>query len=274
VSGSLRPGQGEFRNFDRHFFGKHEEADPLACGEWIVAGPGNLPEAKKDAPIHHRFAADSQRPMNPMDAPAPASSQPKSRHRWFRFSLRAMLLMVTLLCMWLGVTANRANQQRRAAERIKAAGGDVGYDYEIDENHNWRHDDPSAPSPKWLSDIIGVDYSATVVDVHLHDLDDDSLAALVSLPHLRSLVIFDGPNVTDARLERLQELPRLERLQPWMCDRLTDAGLQHLAGLKHLSHLIVSGAKITPAGLRELQKAMPNLIIQGFWGPNHSPMPF
>jgi hypothetical protein len=42
---------------------------------------------------------------------------------------------------------------------------------------------------------------------------------------------------------------------------VTDAGLKVLAGLKGLQTLHVNDTKVTDAGVRELQKALPNCKI-------------
>jgi hypothetical protein len=36
------------------------------------------------------------------------------RRRWFRISLRTLLLLVTVLCIWLGVKVNLARRQKEA----------------------------------------------------------------------------------------------------------------------------------------------------------------
>jgi hypothetical protein len=59
------------------------------------------------------------------DAPA------KRRPRWFRFSLRMMLVMVAVLCVWLAFTFNAARRQKEAVAAILRAGGTVSYDYQM-----------------------------------------------------------------------------------------------------------------------------------------------
>ncbi len=38
----------------------------------------------------------------------------KPRRRWFRFSLRTFFVLLTILCVWLGVVSKSAHQQREA----------------------------------------------------------------------------------------------------------------------------------------------------------------
>jgi len=184
---------------------------------------------------------------------------PKPWQRWFRFRLRTMLVAIAMISLWLSTTANRANKQRRAVEKIKAAGGVVGYDYEVDGNFNRREDDPSPPGPDWLRNLIGVDYFATVIYVEFNTADDQSLAVVKDLPNLRALELTDDVKLTDAGLECVRDLPQLEALYIDGCEKLTDACLRHLRSLKHLSCLIQLSTGISLEGLQDLQRALPNL---------------
>jgi hypothetical protein len=38
-----------------------------------------------------------------MEAQRPKAESPKRKRRWFQFSLRSLLIVVTLLCVWLGM---------------------------------------------------------------------------------------------------------------------------------------------------------------------------
>ena len=43
---------------------------------------------------------------------------------------------------------------------------------------------------------------------------------------------------------------------------MTDAGLEHLKGLMQLQRLVLRNTKVTDAGVRDLQKALPNCKIE------------
>ena len=45
------------------------------------------------------------------------------KRRWFRFSLRTMLLATTMLCIWLGWKINAAREQRQAVAAVRELGG-------------------------------------------------------------------------------------------------------------------------------------------------------
>jgi len=86
----------------------------------------------------------------------------KLRRRWFQFSLRTLFVLVTVLCVWLAVTANRARNQREAVAAIEELGGSVRYEYQ-----NSFGQEP--PGPKWLRELVGEEYFVSVVDVFLHN---------------------------------------------------------------------------------------------------------
>ena len=46
-------------------------------------------------------------------------SLPRLRRRWLRFSLRTFLLVLTGLCIWLGVNVNQAQQQKEAVAALE-----------------------------------------------------------------------------------------------------------------------------------------------------------
>ena len=54
------------------------------------------------------------------------------RRRWFQISLRTFLVVLTIGCVWLGVTVRRATLQRKAVEWITESSGRAWYDFQID----------------------------------------------------------------------------------------------------------------------------------------------
>ena len=211
--------------------------------------------------------------------PPQSTTQRKTRRRWFQFSIRSMMLAITLLCVWLGVISHRANRQKRAVEAIRSKGGSVEYDYESRKygGRNFpRRGSPSPPGPVWLQNLVGLDYFATVVVAGVgHDAaDDDSVAVLVNLPELRCVSLV-GAGVTQGGLARLKELPnlvsldlenssatsagwepleRLTQLEELTLsgDNVTDSTLSYVEGLRHLTLLHVNWSQITDAGLEHL----------------------
>ncbi len=60
--------------------------------------------------------------------------QPKRKRRWLTYSLRTFFLIVTVACFAFGYWAHLAAKQKAAVEWVKANGGTVAYDFEVDEN--------------------------------------------------------------------------------------------------------------------------------------------
>ena len=154
----------------------------------------------------------------------------KPRRRWFQYSLRTLLVLVTVLCVWLAVTANRARKQREAVAAIEAVGGVVYYEYQTKSGQK-------PPGPKWLRELIGDEYFVSVV-----------------------LVDFNETQVTDAGLMHLKGLTKLELLY-LNRTQITDAGLEHLKGLTNLEDLWLNGTQVTDEGVKKLQQALPNCGI-------------
>jgi Leucine Rich repeat len=218
--------------------------------------------------------------MNGMPDAAPKpTTTPKTRRRWFRFSLRTMLLAVTLFCAWLGVTFNRANRQKHAVETITSHGGQVNYDYEADEDGRFVQNPPPPPGPDWLRNLIGTDYFATVVDVGIDyqkGVNDDAVEALADLPQLRRLhlhgidvtdsvlarltrltqlhiLALTNSSVTDAGCEPLKRLTRLKELG--LVSRcISDGALEHIEGLTRLTGIVLRAPQVTDFGLVHLKR--------------------
>ncbi len=53
-----------------------------------------------------------------LDKPAIDMQRGSNRRLW-RFSLKTLLIVLTLFCIWLGTLTNNANRQRRAVEAIE-----------------------------------------------------------------------------------------------------------------------------------------------------------
>jgi hypothetical protein len=173
------------------------------------------------------------------------------RRRWLRYSMRTMLLLVTVLCVLLALVIVPAQRQRRAVEKIRGLGSwsRVVYDYESEGPYGGSVE---LRGPAWLRRWIGVDYFQDVVRVQVFLSRGDELTPddLASLPGLRSLDVHDMP-ITDDGLLTLARLRKLEGLS-LQSNEITDRGLEQLSSLTELQRLGVTSDQVTGEGLRPL----------------------
>lgn len=167
-----------------------------------------------------------------------------------RFSLRSLAVVVTLLCVWLGIVANRAQRQRAIVESLRAKGVAVYYDYQV-QNGEIINDSELPPSD-WMRELLGGDFFSTVVGVDFrgsdHDPDDDDLIEVGQLPGLRFAQI--------ARIDRQCSpvfLPNTTRVGPFgylpgtpRTSQITRLGLTHLEPLlRSVEVMVLGGESIT-----------------------------
>jgi len=196
--------------------------------------------------------------------------------RWFRFSLRTLLLLVTALCVWLGIQVNAARRQREAVAAILSAGGTVVYDYEIVPSASpstallktlpagvrrtdKRIDHNQLPhGPAWLRAQIGDDYFRTVIAVYLNHpnagIKKADLDQLAKLPHLREFV-FEGnrTDIHDKDLATLGQLHELELLQ-FIGGSIDGSILNVLTNPARLKNVCFSDMDIDDVALGGLEK--------------------
>jgi len=148
---------------------------------------------------------------------------PHPRRRFFRYSLRTLFIVVTVFCVWMGITAKRARDRQHFIDRCEAREWVVHYEYEYDASRS-RHIyfdqatksvvHPKPFGPEILRRILGHGYFNEIREIHvkLHDEEDHKLFTQVAL----------HPSITNLRISgRFQEndiaavasLPRLEDLR-------------------------------------------------------------
>ena len=228
------------------------------------------------------------------------TSQPtKSERRWYRFSLRTLLIVMFLSTPglgWISVRIKRAQANRdrvapreeqmwTAAREMRKAGGYV--DYSIDAERfpsclELLFDDPGgADDPVQRSTVHRVTFdpyankNQTDADLeHVRaftdiefleiggsDITDAGLVHLKGLTNLKRLRLH-GTSVTDAGLMHLKEFTQLDEL--WLDGaHVTDAGLVHLEGFTNLKELNLDGTDVTYfEGVKNLQESLPNCKIR------------
>lgn len=197
------------------------------------------------------------------------TSMSRSPHncRRFRFSLRAMLVVMAMVGLVLGwVHAARFQKQAAALVEQSNPSATLLYDYEVDANG--RLNDASAPpGPEWLGERLGVDYFSSVVGADMFYATDADLECVARLPNLRRLYLERSVDVTDAGLKHMQGLKNLKLLVLDDADQVTDEGLRTLGRLKSLAILQLDlGRRMTPAGIEQLKRDLPNCRIEVLGG--------
>ena len=93
------------------------------------------------------------------------------------------------------------------------------------------------------------------LDLAITDIGLERLAGLIAMDRL----ILGGSGITDRGLASLTKMSKLDLLN--IKGTFTDAGVQHLGGLKGLKHLTLSSANdFSPAAKERLRKSLPNLV--------------
>jgi hypothetical protein len=206
------------------------------------------------------------------DASTPAKDSLRSQRRWLRYSLRTLLMLVTVFGVWLGVKVNQARRQKQAVEALLNLGATVRYAHQRNDAHpSIFETDKDLNVPNGLRALAGDDFFQSVVSLRFsRPVTDEDLAHLAAFPHLEQLDFYlNGRNVTDAGLANL---PRPDRLTSVYADlsglrklgtiylsrtRITGAGLKHLVDLPGLADIHLAGCEIDLPSLLALRSMNP-----------------
>ena len=215
---------------------------------------------------------------------------PKPKRRWNQFSLKTLLIVVTLFTVtvgWIGLRVQRARRNRDrvatitdAVAAIEKSGGRVtimNKERRPKTSLEEQFDDPGdAYDPVRISTAWRVEFGNTVdtdsglehlkaferlqsLDLSGTTVTDAGLEHLKGLLHLRYLSLADT-KVTDVGLEQLKGLESLEELN-LEGTNVTDTGLEQLKGMKILDWLFLEGTQVTKDGVKKLQDALPQCRI-------------
>jgi len=171
--------------------------------------------------------------------------KPERFKRLRRYSLRTLLILMTLCCLVFGAWAvyvNPYRQQQRSLAVVNRLQGTVSR--------------VPAEGPAWqgwlVTTMLGPDAFARVVVVDLNhkNITDADLRQLSGLKHLRRLQLDYAP-ITDGGLEVVRTLPKLQDVS-LRYTKVTDVGAAHLGKLPELRTAHLTGTKITDAGIEAL----------------------
>jgi hypothetical protein len=187
-------------------------------------------------------------------------SADRKRRRWFRVSLRALMLGVLAVAVFLSYEVNKASRQRAAADAVRRHGGSVHYEHEFVNGGLDPGREP--PGPRWLRRALGDEFFQTIRQAgfgydnstlkRLTNEDetpcDDALALLATQPGLKELHL-EGRQATDKGLMYVGRMAALEGLWVWRAAAVTDAGVDHLAGLGNLKEVHFNCSNLTDRSL-------------------------
>jgi hypothetical protein len=132
-----------------------------------------------------------------------------------RFSLRTLLILITVTAIWLGLGGASALRQKAATDSILKGGGSVFYDF---QSKDWKLQIDAPPSgPTWLRAILGRDWFDTVTYVTLETPgrvtanDEETAKIIYSLPQL-TILHLRFPPAGERTLDALNDAPQLKIL--------------------------------------------------------------
>lgn len=171
----------------------------------------------------------------------------KSKLMWYQFSLRTILIFVTLFaftCSWFGVKIQQAQKQKHSVDAVRKLGGMVSYDYELDRGDG-EIEERKPPWAAWLrNDFFG---TVRYISISNSKISDADLACLKDLKQIYILDLSDT-NVQGGGLEHLKDLSQIECIN-LSRSAFTGVGIEYLKDMKHLKSLFLSQTQITDASL-------------------------
>jgi hypothetical protein len=202
--------------------------------------------------------------------------RPNVRRRWWQYSLRLLLVFVTLVACaaaWLGMHVRRCRREEVATRYLASLNAqvNVGYGSPFRDDNTWGGEAFFQGGPAWLTKLLGVDIYRTVTGLNCYaggnrfsygrgpdgqlridrkyvsGLADKDLEVVGKLAHLRYLQLEAHP-VTDRGVRHLARLSELRVLNLGNT-AISDDAVRVVAALPRLRELNVSRTDVTDACL-------------------------
>ena len=173
--------------------------------------------------------------------------------RRFNFSLKALLVVMTAVAVWLGIYWMPLQERRIAIAKIEQLGGTLDVKYF---------------GPGWLRKLVGDEkYFWDPIGVHFNrPLSAAELDAVwPSVMSFQRLHILSIPGtISDENVERLSPLASKLTFLNITDSSISDASLGHLKEYRQLIQLCAFDTNLTPVGIAELHHALPECTIGTF----------
>jgi Leucine-rich repeat (LRR) protein len=173
-----------------------------------------------------------------------AAAAPRPPTAWWRlrWTIRTLLIVVTVLALFLAWIGRTIREVQHHADVAKA----------LDERF-------SDPQPNWSAIAFGDWSSVDITDIDIsyrQYVSDDVLEQFGCFPKLEEVSVC-GQTVTDRSFKGLNGMKELKSVTIEACD-ITDETMTQIATLQNLGTLVLRGVAVTDKGLAQIQ-ALPNL---------------
>jgi Leucine-rich repeat (LRR) protein len=174
----------------------------------------------------------------------------KTKRRWFRFSLRTLLVLMTVLAVWLGMSVKKYRDHRAAITAIKQLNGSFSLN---PIEPGWRQRFVSDERYFW--DPVAVRFSPRfpISDHELRSI----IQPMLMFENLTYLNL-NGSHISDAGIKHI--LPLADRLQILDIRQtsVSDDCIVNLRKLRRLRLLRITGSAFSVDALNQLRTELPN----------------
>lgn len=193
----------------------------------------------------------------------------KPKRRWLSYGLRSFFILLTLLCIflgWIGTNWLESKREEAAVEKIIAAGGLIGYDY---EEPGYYVIGPSENKPYGHAAfryLFGEHIFSRVVAIDFRDginrqaaRPNEVAKEIAQLRCLKEIEFHTDGLLEKPMIDSLLAHPYLESV--WFAAHsISPEQLRYLSRSKSIQQVLLTGHNATDDHLRQLQ-LFPNLTI-------------
>jgi hypothetical protein len=179
-----------------------------------------------------------------------------ARSRWARCIFRIILTCLLTLSVCVASFFIRTRDRERAIEEIWKDGGNVWYDFQMDDRGGLiLFAQPQRP--QWQKAVFGESCRSAVIRARV--MSDAGMAHIERLTELRELLL-GATQVSDAGLSHIGALRHLRVLDLGYTP-VTDLGFAQVKQLTELKELYIKGTHVSDQSLSDFEKAVPACTV-------------